>query len=126
MALNGGVGDWHKGRQLLKKLSRPGSLALVSTTSAIEQETIIQLKPEDDDKSFGESGTSSRHLVVQKHILKIHFWPFSSIWFEQLQLNGKKRDLTKMFSKIKDFLRNVFGDLCNQSSLFVSWIFLLN
>ena len=56
-------GDWHKGRQLLKKLSRSsnGGLALASasTTSASEQETFIQQKgslEENDDKSFGESG----------------------------------------------------------------------
>jgi len=55
-------GDWHKGRQLLKKLSRSSngglSLALASTTSASEQETFIQQKSlleENDDKSFGES-----------------------------------------------------------------------
>ena len=64
-------GDWHKGRQLLKKLSRSSngglSLALASTTSASEQETFIQQKSlleENDDKSFGESGKMKRSIEM--------------------------------------------------------------
>ena len=55
-------GDWHKGRQLLKKPNRFGGSSGASTTSMNEPETEVKAGGgrvptyDDDDKNFGESG----------------------------------------------------------------------
>ena len=64
-----GGGDWHKGRQLLKKPSRPLGFVSsgASTTSMNEPETEVKAggggRDVDDDKNFGESGKYNFKLL---------------------------------------------------------------
>ena len=64
-------GDWHKGRQLLKKPNRFGGSSGASTTSMNEPETEVKAGGssrvpayDDDDKNFGESGQYYLNIII--------------------------------------------------------------
>ena len=62
-------GDWHKGRQLLKKPNRFGGSSGASTTSMNEPETEVKAGgssrvPAYDDKNFGESGKYYLDIII--------------------------------------------------------------
>ena len=68
---DGGGGDWHKGRQLLKKPNRFGGSSGASTTSMNEPETEVKAGGssrvpayDDDDKNFGESGKYYLDIII--------------------------------------------------------------
>ena len=88
-------GDWHKGRQLLKKPNRFGGSSGASTTSMNEPETEVKAGGssrvpayDDDDKNFGESGKYYLDIIIFTWEVSRFFFvcsPFITIstWAEQ-------------------------------------------
>lgn len=70
-------GDWHKGRQLLKKPNRFGGSSGASTTSMNEPETEVKAGGssrvpayDDDDKNFGESVSLAHWMDERQKVYK--------------------------------------------------------
>ena len=117
-------GDWHKGRQLLKKPNRFGGSSGASTTSMNEPETEVKAGGssrvpayDDDDKNFGESGKYYLDIII-------FTWEVSRFFLFVLHLLLFRRELSKSTEWLGKILFCLFFMLCWSSKLFLNPIYM--